>query len=117
MAKKLLIKKSKTGKGGQLVYDQDKKPVFTTTIVELSAKRLFEDQNAKLPEHLRMTFEEVEVETYTHTTELSEIRAELSRLKEEKEKLNYASEIEALKAEIEILKNRKSRHNTSPESK
>ena len=103
MAKKLLIKIPKTGNGGQLLYDKNNEPLFQTTIVELGAKALYEDQNAKLPKHLRMSFEEIEVEDAI-SLELSEVRAELKALKEQKELLSQEAEIKALKEELEMLK-------------
>ena len=62
MPKKLKISTPQTVDGKNLAYDSKKQPIYTHSIVELSAKSDFQKLNAKLPEHLRHLINEVEVD-------------------------------------------------------
>ena len=60
--RKLKVTSPVTVDGRNLQYDEDKKPMYTESIVELSAKKDFMALNNKLPDHLKKKLEEVEVE-------------------------------------------------------
>lgn len=61
MAKKLLVRTPATKDGRTLVYDENRQPVFRETILELSARRGLESENATRAEHMRHEFREIEV--------------------------------------------------------
>jgi chromosome segregation ATPase len=96
MAKKLKVTQPVTIDGKNLAYDEDKKPLVTTSIVELSAKKEFEKFNEQLPDHLKYTFEEVE----EGETEVAKPLVDISKLEAEVEQANktVAAKDEALAA-------------------
>lgn len=61
MAKKLLVRTPATRDGRTLVYDENRQPVFRETILELSARRGLESENATRAEHMRHEFTEIDV--------------------------------------------------------
>ncbi len=60
--KKLKVLTPQTIDGKTLAYDEDKKVIYSSSIVELAAKKDFEALNAKLPSHLHHILQEIEVD-------------------------------------------------------
>jgi hypothetical protein len=99
MAKKLLVRKPVTRNGITLVYDDEKQPVFTESIVELSAKRIFESINASLPTHLRYELKEVDVtEVVAGGSSNDELKKKLEDLEAADEKKRLLARIAELEA-------------------
>lgn len=69
----ILIKKPVTSDGITLVYDANRQPIFTETLVEAGARRAFEKKNDKLPAPLKMI-----IEDYTPKTETEARQAEVT---------------------------------------
>jgi cell division protein FtsB len=94
MANKLKVLVPRTKDGKNLVYDENKQPIFDSHILELTAKSALESISAKLPEHLRYKFEiinDVEKPVEVATLVNEQVAAK-------------DAEIEKLKAELEAAK-------------
>jgi NurA-like 5'-3' nuclease len=114
MAKKLKVTQPVTIDGQNLAYDGDIKPLTTSSIVELGAKKEFEKFNEQLPEHLKYTFEVVDedgveaasnVDVAKITSELADKEAEVTKANEAvvaKDKAIADKEAEVAKANEQI---------------
>lgn len=89
--KKLQVRTPQTTDGKTLAYDKDEKVIYKTSIVEIAAKKDFENLNAKLPSHLKHKLEEIEIDTDSKTEKVKSVDdtalkakdAEIAALKEQ----------------------------------
>ena len=91
MAKKLKVLVPRTKDGKNLVYDENKQPIYDSHILELTARAGLESISAKLPEHLRYKISVVDDED--KVIEISSLVNEQIAAKD--------AEIEALKKQLE----------------
>jgi BMFP domain-containing protein YqiC len=100
MAKKLLVRTPVTTDGVSLVYDENKQPVYRSSIVELAARKGLESINATLPKVLRHEFEVVEVEEDAKSASNEDLKAKLADLEQQEEKAKLERRIEELEAKL-----------------
>lgn len=107
MANKLRVLTPQTTDGKTLQYGADEKPVYTESIVEITAKKDFERLNDKLPNHLKFKFEEFEeaeqptVMTVVDTGNLDKVKSDLNeKQKALDEATTYISEKDKEIAEL-----------------
>ncbi|MBK7885126.1 MAG: hypothetical protein IPJ81_16075 [Chitinophagaceae bacterium] len=70
--KKLQVRTPQTTNGRNLLYDDNKNVIYSTSIVELASKKDFESLNAKLPKDLKHELTVIEVDTDSKKITISE---------------------------------------------
>lgn len=100
MAKKLLVRTPKTLDGKSLVYDADKRPVYSESIVELGARKTLESLSASMPKHLRYELEEVDIDESPLGSTNEELKKKLALLEEASETVELKKKIADLEAKL-----------------
>jgi hypothetical protein len=104
MARKLKVTSPKTVDGRTLQYDSKKQPIYSTSIVELSARGPLDRLNAKLPGHLKHEIEEIEVADDVLGIPNSELKDRLQQLENMNEKKTLENKIAELELQLGLRK-------------